>query len=395
MNKNRQEDWERFFFKTLRAQKENDLRRNLVNIGSPPSPILDIQGRKFVHFCSNDYLGLATDSRMKEACKKTLNKWGTGACASPLISGHLSLTAHLESKIARFKHTPAAIVYCSGYSSNIGSISGLTGPDDLILSDELNHASIVDGCRLSRAEVCVYPHNDLQFIEDTLKKKRVKGKVLLVAEGVFSMDGDLAPLPQLLELSGKYHFRIYIDDAHATGVIGDSGRGTLEHFGLQPEKVIQMGTFSKALGCLGGFVCGSRSLVEYLVNKSRTLIYSTALPPPVLGAGLQALDIVENDPAPRSRLMQISRYLRNGLKKIGIPLSPGVDHIFSLVVGGNGETLELTGFLWGKRFFVPAIRPPTVPENQSRLRISLSSMHTRQQVDMLVQALQEFFRKGT
>jgi glycine C-acetyltransferase/8-amino-7-oxononanoate synthase len=332
---------------------------------------------------------------MKKAAANALQLWGTGSGASRLISGNTTLYKDLEEEVALFKQTGSALVFSSGYAANVGLISSLVGPGDLILSDFLNHASIVDACRLSKARIQVYPHTDVDFLEDFMGKRDEDEKALVVTDGVFSMDGDLAPIPELYRICRKYGALLIVDDAHATGVIGEKAGGSLDYFNLENPDIVQVGTFSKALGSLGGFVVGSTSLVDFVLNRARSLIYSTALPPSVLAANLEGLRIIQADPSRRERLHDLISYLQNGLELLGFHVSPGPVPIFPLLLGSTEETVSLSQHLWDRGIFVPPIRPPTVPHDKSRLRISLSALHTKEDLDQLLMALDEWFKLGS
>jgi 8-amino-7-oxononanoate synthase len=391
----RHNPWPSFLSSQLDDLKQEGLYRQLQQVESPTSTKVTINARSFLLFCSNDYLGLASDPRMKKAAAGAVRSWGTGSGASRLISGNISLYGDLEEDITRFKQTESALVFTCGYSANVGVISSLADQDDLVLSDALNHASIVDACRLSRAEVHVYPHGDVNYVQDFLARRPKKGKLLVVTDGVFSMDGDLAPLPDLYEVCREYGALLMVDDAHGTGVIGPKGGGTLDYFNMEEVDVVHAGTFSKALGSLGGFVAGSSVLMDYILNHARSLIFSTALPPSVLAANREGLRIVQEDSSGRKQLVRLINSLRTSLERLGIPSPPGPAPILPLVIGKEKETVSLSHYLWEKGMFVPPIRPPTVPRGTSRLRISLSALHSKKDLDRLVEALEDYFRLGS
>jgi len=391
----RQNPWPDFFSTVLDGLRENGLHRELKSMDSPISTRVKIGKRTFLLFCSNDYLGLASDPRMKKVASEAVNLWGTGSAASRLISGNISLYRDLEKDISSFKHAESSLVFACGYSANVGVISSLAHKDDLILSDALNHASVVDACRLSRADVRVFPHRDLSCLQDHLAGRPARGKVLVVTDGVFSMDGDLAPLRELYGVCGEYGALLVVDDAHGTGVIGPSGGGSLDYFCMQNADVVHVGTFSKALGSLGGFVAGSKLLMDYIVNHARSLIYSTALPPSVLAANREGLRIVREDSSGRERLASLRSYLRTCLLRLGIPTPAGPAPILPLIIGSEREAGLLSQHLWKKGILVPSIRPPTVPPGKSRLRITLSALHSETDLDRLVEALEGFFRMGS
>jgi 8-amino-7-oxononanoate synthase len=304
------------------------------------------------------------------------------------------LAQELEDSVAHFKESEAALVFPSGYAANVGVISQLAGPEDLILSDALNHASIVDGCRLSRAKVIIYPHLDLEYVKHIMVQYHGQRKILVVTDAVFSMDGDLAPLPDLYALCCHYGALLYVDDAHGTGVLGEQGKGSLTSYGLPENEVVQIGTFSKALGSLGGFVAGSKLLVEYLIHTARSFIYSTALPPSILAANLEALRIVESEEWRRKKLTISGQLLRKKLEDLGLTVGGQVNHILTILVGSTKETIHLAAYLLDQRIYIPPIRPPTVPKDQSRLRISVSSAHEPADLEALMMALEAFWRLG-
>ncbi len=389
------DSWPDFFSTALNDLRDKGLYRQLRVVDPPISTHVSIGDSSYIIFCSNDYLGLANDSRLKKVAAEALKSWGTGSGASRFISGNISLYKDLEADAARFKRTEAALVFSSGYTTNVGVISSLVDEGDLILSDALNHASIVDACRLSKAKIQVYPHSDYRYIENFLAGEPEAGKVLIVTDGVFSMTGDLAPLPELHRICLKHGALLMVDDAHGTGVIGPEGRGSLDYFGMEQSDIVQVGTFSKALGSLGGFVAGSTLLIDFITNHARPLMYSTALPPSVLASNREGLKIVLEDSSRRERLSELRRYLEAGLEHLGLPVSSGATPIVPLVIGDVEETLSLAQHLLEKRIFVPAIRPPTVPDGSSRLRISLSSLHTETDLDRLFLALDGYYKMGS
>ena len=304
----------------LESLKEKDLYRHLRTIESPQGPWVKVEGRQVLNLCSNNYLGLSSHPQLKDAAVQAIEQWGCGSGASRLICGNLPLHEVLESRLATFKGKEAALLYNSGYTANGGIISSLVGRDDFVFSDELNHASIIDGCRLSQARVQVFPHNDMDALEEKLRwasRTRPAGHKLIVVDGVFSMDGDLAPLPELVDLAEKYESLLMVDEAHATGTLGSGGQGVVAFFGLEKRIPIIMGTLSKALGCFGGFVAGSRELVAFLINTSRSLIYTTALPLGVVASAIAALDVLEADPSLPLKLKENATYLRCQLNRLG------------------------------------------------------------------------------
>lgn len=383
-----------FWKEELRALKSLDLFRSLRVLNSRDGTRCVIGGRELVNFCSNDYLGLSCHPRVKEAAIEAIRAWGVGSGASRLVSGNLALYEELERKISAFKETEAALVFATGYGANLGTISALYRDRTLIFSDELNHASIVDACRLTRARVVIYPHCDMGFLESKLREIGPKEQAIIVTDGVFSMEGDLCPLPQLVRLSREFGALLVIDDAHATGVIGPNGKGSFDYWDIEDPGAVQIGTFSKAIGTMGGFVAGEKALMDYLINKARPLIYSTALPAPVLAATIASLNIIQEDSQRRHRLLRLGTMLRDGLIALGFSLPVLPTPIFPLVIGESKDARALSEHLFERGIFVPAIRPPSVPEGKSRIRISLSTLHTEEQIGHLLEAIREFSRFG-
>ena len=368
--------------------KRSGLYRTLRKIAGPVDTQVSIDGRDVILLSSNNYLGLTNHPRLKEAAAWAVNKYGAGACASRLIAGNMEIHEELEKRIARFKGYQAAIIFSTGYMANIGLISSLATKGDLILSDELNHASIIDGCKLSDAEVKVYPHNDIEGLRRLLSQRNPcspqggSKKTIIVTDGIFSMDGDIAPLPEILQVAKEYDSIVIIDDAHATGVLGENGRGTLEHFSLEDENLIQVGTFSKALGSLGGFVAGPQLVVDYVRNKARGFIYSTALPPSVCAASIAAIDTVEKEPLIRKRLWENVTRFRRGLINMGYDTVGSQTQIIPVMIKDTHLTMEFAKGILKKGIYAPGIRPPTVPEGTSRIRATLMASHTDEQIKM-------------
>ena len=386
------EAWSRHLREQLDQQARLNLTRRMVAAEGPIDTEVVVGGRKVLNFCSNDYLGYTQHPALKDAACRAAREWGAGAGASRLVSGNLGLYVGLEEDLARFKHADEALVFPTGFMANLGIVAGLASKGDVILSDALNHASLVDACRLSRAEVRIIPHANAGAYEDELKKLSGR-RVLLVTDGVFSMDGDVAPLPELVEISRRFGALLVIDDAHGTGVLGSSGRGSLEYFGLDPAGIIQMGTFSKALGSLGGFVAGPKLAVEFLRNRARTLFYTTGLPPAVLAVNRRSLQLVDEEPGPRQRLAQNAKQLSTGLKALGLTIIEGPSAIVPALIGEADRALALSSALMDKGLFCPAIRPPTVPPGQSRLRLSLMATHTPQQIDRALDLINEAIKE--
>jgi 8-amino-7-oxononanoate synthase len=362
--------------------------RSLKRLEGLPGPAVRWQGREIILLSSNSYLGLHHHPEVIKAVQEAPAHYGTGAGASRLISGNLSLHEELEKKLALFKRYPAALLFSTGYMANLGLISSLCAtPQDLIISDQLNHASIIDACRLSRATRVVYRHKDMDHLRDILSQRNRYQRCWIVTEGIFSMDGDLAPLPDICLLAEEFGAWVIVDDAHGFGVLGQHGRGTVEHYRLEGKIAIQMGTLSKALGNLGGFVVGSDNLVAYLRNKARSFIYSTALPPAVLAGSLASLELLNSQPQLRHQLWERVNYFRTGLEELGFNLMDSQAHIIPILVGDLKKTVVFSQSLLEQGVYTPAIRPPTVPEGKCRLRISLMATHTYDQLDQALLAL--------
>ncbi len=346
-----------------------------------------IGGREVVLFCSNDYLGLANHPEVISAASEASQNSGFGAGSAPLITGHSQYHEKLREELAGFKSADSSVLFGSGYLANTGIIPALAGKGDTIFSDRLNHASIIDGCRLSGAEIKIYGHNDHVHLKRLLSEKSSGGK-LIVTEAVFSMDGDIAPLPEITRIADTYGARLYIDEAHATGVLGDTGRGIFEYFRISPGRgVIRMGTLGKALGSYGAFAAGNAEYMELLINTARTFIFSTALPPPVCAAALAALNILRREPERLARLRENARRLRDGLKKIGFRITGGGTPIIPVIAGPAKEAVRLSDALSASGFYAPAIRPPTVPEGECRIRLTVSAAHAPTDIDALLEAM--------
>ncbi len=371
----------------LIALERANLRRRLLARDGPQSTRLSIEGRQLVNFGSNDYLALAADPRLGRAVADALEREGWGSGASPLVTGYGATQRRLEDRLAEFEGTEAALVFSCGFAANAGTIAALVGPGDVVYCDRKNHASLLDGCRLSRADVRVYPHGDCQRLASLLAEPHKYRRRLVVTDALFSMDGDLAPLAELAELAERHEAMLLVDEAHATGVFGERGRGVAEHLGVEDRIHVRIGTLSKALGCVGGFVAGSRSLVEWLVNRARPYVFSTAGPAAAAAAALAALDIVRQEAHRRQQLLARAQELRRELVHQGWNIGASASQIIPLVVGDPVRAMQLSAQLCDRGFLVPAIRPPTVPEGEACLRISLTVGHTEEMITVLLAAL--------
>ncbi len=366
--------------------EHDGLRRSRRVLDSPQGARVEIDGRSVVNFSSNDYLGLANHARLRAAAHRAIDEFGVGAGASPLVSGHLRVHREAEERFARFSGLPCALLFASGYAANLGILAALCDRHAEIFADRLNHACLNDGALLSRATFTRYPHLDLETLSRQLAAS--KADVRLVAtDTVFSMDGDLAPVRELLALCERHDAWLVLDDAHGIGTLGATGRGALEFFNVRSPRIVYMATLGKALGGYGAFVGGAAEMVEWLVQRARTLIYSTALPPMAPAAAIAALDLVDADPSLVARLRERIAQFRAAADSIGLRLEASTTPIQPLVLGDAGWAVSASQRLLGQGWLVPAIRPPTVPEGTSRLRISLSAAHTREQVEGLVAAL--------
>ena len=370
-------------------QREADglLRRRRL-IDGKQQPVLHSDGAEVLSFCSNDYLGLASHPVLVAALQQAAAEAGVGSGASHLITGHHRLHHELEEALASFVDLPCALLFSTGYMANLGVVTALVGRNDAVFADRLNHASLNDAVVLSRAELHRFPHNDMAALESLLASSAAKRKLVL-ADAVFSMDGDIAPVPQLLEVCERHNAWLLLDDAHGFGVLGQHGRGILEHFGVRSSRIIYMATLGKAAGVFGAFVAGDPQLIEYLLQKARTYIYTTAMPPALAGALKAALPGSEKDSARRDQLRLLIAKLRGGLRLQRWHLDPSETPIQPLIIGGNEEALQVSEHLRERGILVPAIRPPTVPQGTARLRISLSAAHTVAHVEHLINALHE------
>ncbi|WP_427110591.1 8-amino-7-oxononanoate synthase [Lysinibacillus xylanilyticus] len=378
-----------WFKRELQLIEEKGLTRKLRSFSNGNESEIIMNGKKFLLFSSNNYLGLATDFRLIKKASEGISKYGTGAGGSRLTTGNFVIHEQLESEIADFKKTESAIVFSSGYLANIGVISSVMKAGDMIFSDAWNHASIIDGCRLSHAKTIVYEHADMVDLEYKLRQSHGDGKKLIVTDGVFSMDGDIAPLPEIVALAKKYNAYIMIDDAHATGVIGSDGRGTADYFGLKDEIDFTVGTLSKAIGAEGGFVSTSSIAKNYLLNSARSFIFQTGLSPSAIEAAREGISIIQNEPERREQLLNNAKYLRLKLQESGFVVKEGETPIISLLIGDSHEAIKFSEKLMDEGVFIPAIRPPTVPKGSSRLRITVMATHTKEQLNTVIDKIKK------
>jgi 8-amino-7-oxononanoate synthase len=365
------------------------MRRVRRVLQTPQSAHVSVAGRSYLAFCSNDYLGLAGDPRLVRAAQEACARWGLGAGASHLVLGHSEVHDTLEHALARFVGLPRALLFSTGYMANIGVVTALLGRDDAVFADRLNHASLNDACLLSRARFKRYPHGDLEALENLLSATAPARRRLIVTDSVFSMDGDIAALPRLVELAERHDTWLLVDDAHGFGILGERGRGALSHFRVTSPRVVYMGTLGKAAGVFGAFVAGQAATVEFLVQRARSYVYTSATRPLLACAVLESLKLIEAEQWRRDRLAQLARILKSDLAPNRWRLLQSETAIQPLVIGGNAESVAVANRLAERGLLVPAIRPPTVPQGTARLRISLSAVHTESDVGRLVEALND------
>lgn len=364
--------------------KKTGLLRNLRTVMSAPTGTINLDGCKVVSLGSNNYLGLSTHPDVIAAAVDATKEFGAGASGSRLISGNSQLYAKLEANIAKTKGTEASLVFSSGYAANTSIIPVLVGEDDLIISDALNHASIIDGCRLSRATKKIYRHCDVEHLKTLLEESTEFRRKLIVTDGVFSMDGDIAPLHDIYQIAINYDAMLLVDDAHGFGVLGEDGSGTVAHFRLQGEDIIQMGTLSKAIGGLGGYIAGSRPLIELLINRARGFIFTTGLPPATLAAADAALNVMRSLPELRKRLLKHAETLKTSLTDLGYSLLPSQTQILPVILGEPQRAMDVAKALLVEGVFAPAIRPPAVPAGSSRLRVTVMATHTDTELEKAI-----------
>ena len=359
--------------------REQGLYRRMRVVSGPQGPRVLLDGKPVLLLCSNNYLGLADHPRVREAAAEAAMRYGAGAGASRLVSGNMTIHRRLEEQLADFKGADNCLLFGSGYLANVGVVSALAQEGDVVFSDSLNHASIIDGCRLARAETFVYDHLDMDHLEWGLRQSEGRGS-LIVTDGVFSMDGDVAPLERLVELAQRYDTRLLVDEAHGTGAVGPEGRGAVAAAGLENEVDVLVGTLGKSLGSYGAYVCCERSLAKYLINTARTLIFSTALPPPAVAAAMAALTLLREQPRRVEKLQRNAAVLRESLVAEGLSIGDSETQIVPLIVGDAADAVRASERALERGVFAQAIRPPTVPAGTSRLRLAVMASHTRSEL---------------
>jgi len=378
----------------LNELRNKGLYQRLRILGGEQLPVAEFDGRRVINLSSNNYLGLTTHPKLREAAIEATKKYGVGSGAVRTIAGTMSIHMALEEKIAAFKHAEACVVFQSGFAANAGTVAAVLGKDDVIISDELNHASIIDGCRLSRAAIRIFPHKDVAAAEKILAEAaQLPGRKLLITDGVFSMEGDIAPLPALVELAERYGAIMMIDDAHASGVLGKNGRGTVDHFGLHGRVHIQVGTLSKAIGVLGGYVCGSRDLIEFLYHRARPFLFSTSHPPAVAASCLAAFEVLDQEPELVQRLWENTRFFKKGLMQLGFNTGRSETPITPVIVGEATLAHQFSRELFEAGVFAQGIGFPTVPQGQARIRTIVTATHSRAELDQALATLEKVGKK--
>lgn len=374
--------------------KERGLYRPLRVLQERQEAETVFDGKRVINLSSNNYLGLTTHPKLIAAAHAAVERFGAGSGSVRTIAGTMSQHMELEAKIAQFKHTEAALVFQSGFTANAGTVSSVLAKEDVIISDELNHASIIDGCRLSRAKIAVFKHKDVADLRRVLDETKGQyRRTLVITDGVFSMDGDVAPLADIVEVAERYQAIIMVDDAHASGVMGHQGRGTVDHFGLHGRVHIQVGTLSKAIGCLGGYVAGSGSLIDYLIHKARPFLFSTSHPPAVTGAAIAAFDLLQEDPTLMERLWENTRYFKAGLEALGFDTAGSETPITPVIAGDAKLAMTLSDRLFEEGIFAQGIGFPTVPNEKSRVRTIVTATHTREELDHALAAFEKVGRE--
>lgn len=373
----------------LQKLREQKLYQKLRILETEQRPMARFDGREVINLSSNNYLGLTTHPKLKQKALEAIEKYGVGSGAVRTIAGTMTLHMALEEKIAQFKHVEASVVFQSGFTANAGTVQAILGKEDVIISDELNHASIIDGCRLSRAQIKVFPHKDVEACEKVLKEIQVRpGRKLLITDGVFSMEGDIAPLPQLVELAEKYGCIMMIDDAHASGVLGRNGRGTVDHYSLHGRVDIQVGTLSKAIGALGGYVCSTRDTIEFLYHRARPFLFSTSHPPSVAATCIAAFEVLEEEPERIEKLWTNTRFFKEGLEKLGFNTGMSETPITPVMVGDAALAHEFSRQLFAAGVFAQSVGFPTVPIGKARIRTIVTATHTEAELSRALEILE-------
>jgi glycine C-acetyltransferase len=378
----------------LNKLREQKLYQKLRILETEQLPVARFDGREVINLSSNNYLGLTTHPKLRQKALEAIAQWGVGSGAVRTIAGTMSIHMALEEKIAKFKRVEASVVFQAGFTANAGTVQAILGREDIIVSDELNHASIVDGCRLSRAEIKIFPHKDIGACERILQEIEARPcRKLLITDGVFSMDGDIAPLPQLVELAEKYGCIMMIDDAHASGVLGRNGRGTVDHYNLHGRVDIQVGTLSKAIGALGGYVCSTRDTIEFLYHRARPFLFSTSHPPSVAATCIAAFEVLEEEPQLIEQLWANTKFFKEGLKKLGFNTGMSETPITPVIVGDAALAHQFSRELFAAGVFAQGIGFPTVPHGKARIRTIVTATHTREELARALEILESVGKK--
>ena len=376
----------------LEALKKDGLYNTIRTLEGPQGPWVTINGQSMLNFCSNNYLGLAADPRLKQAVQEAVEKYGVGPGAVRSIAGTMTLHQKLEEALAKFKKVPAVISFQSGFAANLAVIPALVGKGDTIYSDSLNHASIIDGCRLSRAEIKVYEHCNMESLEERLKEP-TSGRKLIITDGVFSMNGDIAPLPAIVELAEKYGAMTMVDDAHGEGVLGTNGRGIVDHFGLHGRVDVEVGTLSKALGVVGGYVAGAQELIEYLAQRGRPFLFSSAVTPADVAAAITAVEILDSNDELVQKLWENARYFKTHMQQLGFDIGSSETPITPVMIGEAAAAAEFSRRLFDKKVFAQSIGFPTVPRGKARIRVMVSASHSPEDLDYGIRAFEKVGRE--
>ncbi|MCY7815696.1 glycine C-acetyltransferase [Bacillus haynesii] len=383
-----------FLASELDTMKENGTFQELPIIESLQGSTVKMKGKDIIQLSSNNYLGLTSHPRLQKAAEEAVKRYGAGTGSVRTIAGTFTMHDELEKKLASFKNTEAALVFQSGFTANQGILSSILTKDDIVISDELNHASIIDGIRLTKAGKKVYQHADMEDLEKILKKSMNYRMRLIVTDGVFSMDGDIAPLPEIVRLAEQYDAFVMVDDAHASGVLGENGRGTVHHFGLDGKVHIQVGTLSKAIGVLGGYAAGSKVLIDYLKHKGRPFLFSTSHPPAVTAACIEAVNVLMEEPSLIKKLWDNTAYFKKGLEKIGLPLIKSETPITPILIGDEAEACRFSNTLFELGLFAQAIVFPTVPKGKARIRTIMTAQHSKEELDKALEIIETGAKKA-
>ncbi|MBU8682320.1 glycine C-acetyltransferase [Bacillus haynesii] len=383
-----------FLASELDTMKENGTFQELPIIESLQGSTVKMKGKDIIQLSSNNYLGLTSHPRLQKAAEEAVKRYGAGTGSVRTIAGTFTMHDELEKKLASFKNTEAALVFQSGFTANQGILSSILTKDDIVISDELNHASIIDGIRLTKAGKKVYQHADMEDLEKILKKSMNYRMRLIVTDGVFSMDGDIAPLPEIVRLAEQYDAFVMVDDAHASGVLGENGRGTVHHFGLDGKVHIQVGTLSKAIGVLGGYAAGSKVLIDYLKHKGRPFLFSTSHPPAVTAACIEAVNVLMEEPSLIKKLWDNTAYFKKELEKIGLPLIKSETPITPILIGDEAEACRFSNTLFELGLFAQAIVFPTVPKGKARIRTIMTAQHSKEELDKALEIIETGAKKA-